>query len=394
MASELRDRVLEVDAATRQHLQTHRRELHAVPELGFKENETATYLIERLDALSLDRLQTGVAGTGIVADIKGGRPGRAVMVRADMDGLPIMEAGDLPFRSTRRGVMHACGHDVHMAVALEVARALADKRSQLPGMVRFVFQPAEEIAGGAKPMIEAGVLSGIDRVVGLHVWAGLPTGQVSVRSGAMMASADGFTLVVRGQGGHGAMPDLTVDAVVIAAQIVTALQTLVSRETSPRAPVVVTLGSIHGGTAFNIIAGEVVIQGTLRTFDAALREQLLKRIAELAGGIATAMRGSCEFRLETAAPPVVNDAAIAGLVAEAAKDVLGTEAVVPFEPLMVGEDVAYFLDARPGCFFLLGGAPDSGPVLHHTAEFRVDERCLAIGYRVMSAAVLRLLEPD
>jgi len=393
MASELRDRVLEVDATTSQHLQTHRRELHAVPELGFKENDTATYLIERLDSLSVDRLQTGVAGTGIVADIKGGRPGHAVMVRADMDGLPITEAGDLPFRSSRRGVMHACGHDVHMAVALEVARALAAHRNQLPGMVRFVFQPAEEIAGGAKPMIEAGVLSGIDRVVGLHVWAGLPTGQVSVRSGAMMASADGFTLVVRGQGGHGAMPDLTVDAVVIAAQIVTALQTLVSRETSPRAPVVVTLGSVHGGSAFNIIAGEVVIQGTLRTFDARLRERLLQRVAELAGGIATAMRGTCEFHLESAAPPVVNDAAIAGLVADVAKDLLGTEAVVPFEPLMVGEDVAYFLDARPGCFFLLGGAPDSGPVLHHTAEFRVDERCLAIGYRVMSAAVLRLLEP-
>ena len=394
MTSELGDRVLGVDAATRQHLQTHRRELHAAPELAFKENETATYLIERLEALSVERLQTGVAGTGIVADIKGGLPGRAVLVRADMDGLPLTEAGELQFRSTRRGVMHACGHDVHMAVALELARALAGNRDQLTGMVRFVFQPAEEIAGGAKPMIEAGVLNGIDRVVGLHVWAGLPTGQVSVRSGAMMASADGFTLTVRGKGGHGAMPDLTVDAVVIAAQIVTALQTLVSRETSPRAPVVVTLGSIHGGTASNIIAGEVVIQGTLRTFDGALRERLLRRMAELAGGVATAMRGSCEFRLDSAAPPVVNDAAIAGLVAEAAKDVLGTDSVVPFEPLMVGEDVAYFLDQRPGCFFLLGGAPDTGPVLHHTAEFVVDERCLLIGYRVMSAAVLRLLQPD
>ena len=394
MSSELRDRVLGVDAATSQHLQTHRRELHAAPELAFKENETATYLVERLEALSADRLQSGIAGTGIVADIKGARPGRAVMVRADMDGLPITEAGDLPFRSTRRGVMHACGHDVHMAVALEVARALAANRNQLHGMVRFVFQPAEEIAGGARPMIEAGVLDGVDRVVGLHVWAGLPTGQVSVRSGAMMASADGFTLIVRGKGGHGAMPDLTVDAVVIAAQIVTALQTLVSRETSPRAPVVVTLGSIHGGSASNIIAGEVVIQGTLRTFDGALRERLLRRIAELAGGVASAMRGSCEFRLDSAAPPVVNDAAIAGLVAEAAEDVLGANKVVPFEPLMVGEDVAYFLDQRPGCFFLLGGAPDSGPVLHHTAEFVVDERCLLIGYRVMSAAVLRLLQPD
>jgi amidohydrolase len=394
MSSELRHRVLEVDPTTGQHLQTHRRELHAIPELAFKEIETAEYLAERLEPLAVDRLETGVGETGIVADIKGAQPGLTVMVRADMDGLPITEAGDLPFRSSRRGVMHACGHDVHMAVALEVARALAEHRDQFAGMVRFVLQPAEEVAGGAKPMIEAGVLDGVDRVVGLHVWAGLPTGQVSVRSGAMMASADGFTLIVRGKGGHGAMPDLTVDAVVIAAEVVTALQTLVSRETSPRAPVVLTLGSIHGGSAFNIIAGEVVIQGTLRTFDAILRERLLQRIAELAGGVATAMRGSCEFRLESAAPPVVNDAVIAGLVAEAAKEAIGTDVVVPFEPLMVGEDVAYFLEARPGCFFLLGGAPESGPVLHHTAEFRVDERCLAIGYRVMMAAVLRLLRPD
>src|SRR5437879_4710118 len=297
MASKPRSAVREPDAAVTQHLITQRRELHAAPELSFKEIEPAHDMAERLDALGVDKLTTGVAGTGVVAEIRGKRPGRSVLVRADIDGLPLTETADLPFRSTRRGVMHACGHDVHMAVALEVARALADHRSELPGMVRFVFQPAEEIGGGAKPMIEAGVLSGIDRVVGLHVWAGLPTGQVSVRSGAMMASVDGFSLIVRGKGGHGAMPDMTVDAVVIAAQIVTALQTLVSRETSPKAPGVMTLGSIHGGTAFNIIAGETVIQGTLRTFDAALREQLLKRIAELAGGIAVAMRGACEFRL-------------------------------------------------------------------------------------------------
>jgi amidohydrolase len=392
MASELLDTLLRVDAATSEHLLRHRRELHATPELAFKETDTARYIAERLDALSVDRLETGVGGTGVVADVKGERPGRAVLVRADMDGLPIAEASDLAFRSGRRGVMHACGHDVHMAIALEVARAFAENRDRLPGMVRFAFQPAEERAGGAKPMIEAGVLDGIDRVIGLHVWAGLPTGQVSVRSGPMMASADWFTLTVRGKGGHGAVPDLTVDAVVIAAQIVTGLQTLVSRETSPKAPVVVTLGSIHGGTAFNIIAGEVVIEGTLRTFDATLRERLLARIAELTRGIATAMRGSCEFRLESGAPPVVNDPTVASLVADAARSVLGDESVVPFEPLMVGEDVSYFLEARPGCFFLVGGAPEGPPVLHHTAEFRIDERCLPIGFQVMTAAVLRLLE--
>jgi amidohydrolase len=394
MARSLRDDLLDIDATTEQRLITVRRELHAQPELSQQEHQTAEYITASLNRLPVDKLRGGVGGTGVVADVGGKLPGRAVLVRADMDGLPLTEAADVSFRSQRSGVMHACGHDVHMAIALELAASLSVNRNRLPGLVRFAFQPAEETAGGANPMIDDGVLEGIDRVIGLHVWAGLPTGQVSVRDAAVMASADMFTLTVRGKGGHGAVPDATVDAVVIAAQIVTALQTLASRETSPRAPVVVTLGSIHGGSAANIIAGEVVIQGTLRTFDAGLRGQLLRRIAELAHGVAQAMRGSCEFRHESGAPPVINDPAIAALVAEAARGVLGEQAVVPFEPLMVGEDFSYFLEQRPGCFFLLGGAPDGGPVVHHTAEFRIDERCLPIGLRVMSAAVLRLVEAD
>jgi amidohydrolase len=394
MTSELLDALLADDAASVQHLVTHRRELHAAPELAFKEIETAGYIADRLDALSVDRLETGVGGTGVVADIKGERPGHAVLVRADMDGLPIQEAGGLAFRSARRGVMHACGHDVHMAIALEVARALAENRDRLPGMVRFAFQPAEECAGGARPMIEAGVLTGIDRVIGLHVWSELPLGQVSVRPDVVMASADQFTLTVRGKGGHGAQPHQTVDAVVIAAQVVGALQTLVSRETAPASPVVITLGSVHGGTAANIVAGEVVIQGTLRTLDRELRTRLLGRIAELAAGTAAAMRGGCEFRHDSAAPPVVNDPRMATVVAEAARGVVGAAGVVAFEPLMVGEDFAYFLEARPGCFFLLGGAPEGARVGHHTAEFRIDERCLPIGFQVMTAAVLRLLQEN
>ena len=392
MTSELLDALLAEDAASVQHLVTHRRELHAAPELAFNEIETAEYIAERLGGLSVDRMETGVGGTGVVADIKGERPGRAVLVRADMDGLPITEAGDLPFRSARRGVMHACGHDAHMAIALEVARALAKNRYRLPGLVRFAFQPAEERAGGAKPMIDAGVLAGIDRVIGLHVWSELPVGQVSVRPNVVMASADQFTLTVHGKGGHGAQPHQTVDAVVIAAQVVGALQTLVSRETAPASPLVITLGSVHGGSAANIVAGEVVIQGTLRTLDRELRTRMLGRIAELAAGVAAAMRGGCEFRHDSAAPPVINDPGTAAVVAEAARGVVGAPGVVAFEPLMVGEDFAYFLEARPGCFFLLGGAPEGPRAGHHTAEFRIDERCLPIGFRVMTAAVLRLLE--
>ena len=394
MASKPRPAVHEPDAAAMQHLITHRRELHAAPELSFKEIETAHYIAERLDALGVDKMTKGVGGTGVVADIRGERPGRAVLVRADMDGLPLTETADVPFRSRRAGVMHACGHDVHLAIALELARTLSQRRHELPGMVRFAFQPAEEQAGGAKPMIDAGVLEGIDRVIGLHVWSQLPTGQVTVPPGVVMASADMFTLIIRGRGGHGAQPHLTVDAVVIAAEVVTALQTLVSREASPMAPVVITLGSVHGGSAANIVAGEVVLQGTLRTFDAALRRHLLERIAQLAEGIAGTMRGSSDFRHDSGTPPTINDPAIASLVSEAAIGVVGKDAVVPMEPLMVGEDFAYFLEARPGCFFLLGGAPEGAPVVHHTPEFRIDERCLPIGLQVMTAAVLRLLQPD
>jgi amidohydrolase len=391
MHSAPRNPVLDLDGPGEQRLLEHRRRLHAIPELSGAEVETAGYIAERLAAVQPDDLRLEVGGTGVVADIKGSGQGRSVLVRADMDGLPLLEAGDLPFRSTRTGVMHACGHDVHMAIALQLAEAFAYHRSEFGGLVRFAFQPAEERAGGAQPMIEAGVLDGIDRVIGLHVWSGLPTGEVSVRRDVVMASADIFTLTITGKAGHGAQPHLTVDAIAIAAQVVSALQTLASRETAPISPVVVTVGSVHGGTAANIIAGEVVLQGTLRTYDKALRSRLLQRIAELSRGIAHAMRGDCDFRLESEAPPVINDPATAQLVEDAARSTIGAERVVAFEPLMVGEDFAYFLEARPGCFFLLGGAPAGQPVVHHTPEFRVDERCLGIGYRVMGAAILALL---
>jgi amidohydrolase len=243
-------------------------------------------------------------------------------------------------------------------------------------------------------MIAAGVLDGVDRVVGLHVWSELPTGKVSIRPDVVMASADMFRLTIKGKAGHGAQPHLTIDAVTIAAQVVSALQTLASRETAPTSPVVITIGSIHGGSAGNIVAGEVVLQGTLRTFDKDVRHRLLQRIEELASGIARSMRGDCSFHLESEAPPVVNDAEIAAQVSAAAESVLGAHNLASFPALMVGEDFAYFLEARPGCFFLLGGEPPGGHSVHHTPSFRIDEGCLAIGYRVMTAAVLRLLTPQ
>lgn len=391
MSSDVRSAIVEVDAGTEQRLVEDRRALHLTPELSGKEVETARYIAERLDRLAIDSLRLDVGGSGVVADIKGSNPGRAVLVRADMDGLPIDETAEVPFRSTRRGVMHACGHDAHMSIALNLADALSRNRDAFPGLVRFAFQPAEEKSGGAQPMIEAGVLDGIDRVIGLHVWSELPVGQVSVRRDVVMASADMFTLTVTGKAGHGAQPHRTIDATLIASAIVTALQTLVSREVAPADPAVITIGSLHAGSAPNIIAGEAVMQGTLRTFDKALRTRLISRIAELADGIARSMRGHCDFKLDSEAPPVINDPSIADIVTDAARGVVGADGVVSFQPLMVGEDFAYFLEARPGCFFLLGAAPEGPPVVHHTPQFRIDERCLAIGYRVMGAAMLALL---
>jgi amidohydrolase len=377
--------------ARQQDLLARRRRFHAEPELAFQEVKTAGIIAEHLERWGLE-VTTGLAKTGVVGTLRGGRPGRGVLVRADMDALPLTESSQLPFQSTNQGVMHACGHDVHMAIALTLAELLASRQEQMPGLIRFAFQPAEEVAGGAKPMVEAGILEGVDRVVGLHVWAGLPVGKVSVRAGPIMASADWFSVTIQGKGGHGAQPHLTADPIIIASHVIVALQTLVSREISPISPAVVTIGSIHGGNAHNIIPDDVVLRGTLRTFDADLRQHLLARIAELSAGIARAMHGDALFEHEAGAPPVVNHTEIAAMVADAAREVVGCEGVIPFEPLMVGEDVSYFLEQRPGCFFLLGGAPDGDPVVHHTAAFRIDERCLPIGLEVLANAVVKMLQ--
>ena len=393
MATSLRDELAGIDAATEQRLVKVRRELHAQPELSFQEHTTAEYITEYLDRWPVDNLKDRVGGTGVVADVRGKLPGGSVLVRADMDGLPLTEAVDVPFRSQRNGVMHACGHDVHMAIALELAASLSVNRHRLPGSVRFVFQPAEEVAGGAEPMIKAGVLDGIDSVLALHVWAGLPLGQIGVRPGVIWGSADWFTIRIEGAGGHGGMPHLTVDAVVIAAQVVSALQVLVSRETSPTTAAVITIGSIHGGTAHNIVAGTVVLQGTLRAFDPSVREHLLTRMDEVASSVAGALRGRAHFERGPGAPPVASDARIAGVVAGAANLVVGADRVIAVDPMMIGEDFSYFLEQRPGCFFLLGGSPADGPRVHHTEGFEIDERCLPIGLQVMARAVLALLEP-
>jgi amidohydrolase len=383
-----------VDAAVdrlREQLVADRRDLHRHPELSDQEVRTAALCAERCEALGY-AVRTEVGGsTGVLADLDSGRPGPTVMVRADTDALPITERDDSrAVRSATPGAMHACGHDGHVAMALGVADVLAGMRASWSGRLRLCFQPAEEIAGGAQPMIDAGAMDGVDRVLGIHLWAPLQVGRVAVGPGPVFGSADEFGLVVRGRGGHGGMPHTSVDPIVCAAQVVTALQSIVSRETSPFDPAVVTVGRIEGGTAFNVIAEEVRIRGTVRAFEQEQRERLLRRVAEVAQGMAASMRCEAEFIRANGCPPVVSDAEVAEVVRRAAVATVGEENVDPGMRMTVGDDVALFLDRAPGCYFLVG-AGDVGRhavAPHHHPEFDIDERCLAVGVGTMSRAVL------
>jgi amidohydrolase len=350
---------------------------------------------ERLRAAGL-AVQEGVGRTGVVGLLDGGQPGPTVALRADMDALPLREREDRPYHSTTPGVMHACGHDGHTAVAVTLAEILARHRGALPGRVKFVFQPAEETVGGAQAMIADGVLEDphVDRVLGLHLWNYLPVGQVGVRDGTIFASADELTIVVHGQGGHGAMPHDAVDPVMVAAHLVTALQTIVSREAPPLEPAVLTIGMIQGGTAFNIIPERVELRGTVRAFDPALREHLLARVAAQARDLAAAFRATVEVTTRLGCAAVINDPATANLVRQAAAAELGAPAVVETPGTTGGDDMADFLARRPGCYFLVGsGNPDRGlAASHHNPGFDFDEAALGVAARVLGRAAIAALQ--
>jgi amidohydrolase len=379
-----------------------RRHFHRHPELSFEEHQTAAAIAAHLRRAGLE-VTEGVGGTGVVGLLRGtgasADAGRTLLVRADIDALPITEANDVEYASQSPGAMHACGHDAHIAIALTLADVLAGMRERLRGNVKFAFQPAEERIGGAAPMIEQGVMRDPDvtAVIGLHIWSPTPVGDVVVQAGPLFASADEVYLKVRGRGGHGAMPHLNVDPIAAAAQIVVAVQTLVSREVSPFQPAVVTFGSIHGGTAFNIVADEVELRGTVRAYDPAVREHLLRRIGEVAEGVAAALRASAEYEVRRGAPACVNDAEIAALVHRAAQETVGAEHVPQGDQRQsVSDDMALFLNAAPGCYFLLGcGNPERGITApHHSPRFDVDEDALPIGVEVMARAALAYLAGD
>ncbi|HWB73176.1 MAG TPA: amidohydrolase [Egibacteraceae bacterium] len=377
-------------------VRTHRRALHRHPELGFAEHRTAEYVESVLDRLGVAHRR--VVGTGVAAVVTGSGPG-CVGVRADMDALPVPEApGRAGYRSEIDGRSHACGHDAHVAVALGLAELLTSVE-ELPGTVALYFQPAEEGPGGAEPMVAAGVLDDPRprAVVALHVSSRFPSGVVAVRSGPSTGSDDAFVITVRGAGGHAAHPETAVDPVPVAAQIVTAVQQLVTREVDPAHPVVVTFGSIHGGRRHNVIAESVVLEGTIRALHHADRELLCRRLSEVATGVAAVHRASAGVEIRHGYPVGVNDAALIGVIAEAARATLGDDRVIVAQkPSLGGEDFyAFGATGVPVAMFYLGVAnPELGITApHHSPGFDLDEAALPAGLAVFAETIRRLLAP-
>ena len=367
-----------------------RREIHREPELGFDTKKTAEKVLDALEGLPLE-VETGLAENGIVATLKGEGGGPTVALRADMDALPIQEETDLPFASEEDGKMHACGHDGHTSMLVGAVRALSQDhlRERLNGSVKFIFQPAEEGGGGGRVMVEEGVAESVSSIFALHLWPGLPFGKAATKAGPIMAAADAFEMRVKGKGGHGAMPHLTTDAVAIAAQIVTALQTVVSREVNPVAPAVLTVGEIEAGFAFNIIPETARLGGTVRTLDADLRKQIPKRMEELARGIARGMRGDAELDYHFSYPVARNDADAAEFALGVIGELFGEENVVELTDSSMGaEDFAFFLEHVPGAFIWLGVGDVSGL---HTPKFAFDEEILPQGSALLAALALESL---
>jgi amidohydrolase len=373
-----------------------RRHFHEHPELGFEEVETSRVVAERLRSFGFDEVQTGVAVTGVVGLLHGSRPGKVVALRADMDALPIHEENEVEYRSRHEGVMHACGHDAHTAMLLGVARMLADKRDAFAGTIKFLFQPAEEGRGGAKAMVEAGVLENphVDAVFGLHVAQDVPAGMVIARDGAAMMGGDMFKITVTGKGGHGALPHLTIDPIVAGSAIVTAVQTIVSRNVDPVTPGVVTIGSFHAGEAANVIPNTAEMTGTIRTVSIEQREMMLERLSMIATGIGKTLRAEVEIDVPFGVPPTVNTPEMAALVREVATGIIGAERVMQGPLISASEDFSEFLAVVAGCFFMVGTKNDDKGMIwgHHHPRFDIDEEPMSVGMAVMAGTALRFLE--
>jgi amidohydrolase len=368
-----------------------RRDLHEHPELGFEERRTAAIVADRLKAFGVDEIHTGIARTGVVGVLRAGSGAGAIGLRADMDALPIGEASGVAHASRTPGKMHACGHDGHTTMLLGAARYLAETRN-FDGTVYLIFQPAEEMLGGGRVMLEDGLLDRfpMTRLFGLHNWPDMPLGTFAVRPGPIMAAADRFTLTLQGQGGHGAMPHTTRDPLLAAAQIVLALQSIVARNVDPVKQAVVSVTQVHGGDAYNVIPQTALIAGTARSFAPEVRDLLERRVGAIAHGIGEALQVEVDVRYERGYPPTVNSEAETDLAADAAADIVGDDRVDrATAPVMGAEDFSYMLEQRPGSYiFLGGGRPEA---LLHSPQYDFNDEALTIGASYWARLVERLL---
>lgn len=381
------------------YTQSLRRDFHRHPELGFREFRTGGIVARELESLGIE-VTKGVGKTGVVGLLEGVRPGPTLLLRFDMDALPILEETGAEYASQNQGVMHACGHDGHTAIGLTVAKMLHAHRDQLAGTIKFCFQPSEEgnngeEVGGAEMMMRDGLLESpkVDMTLSLHLWNEKPLGWLGITRGPIMAGADIFTVRVVGRGGHGAIPDAAVDPIVAAANVVNALQTIVARNVSPLDTAVVSVTNIHGGTAFNVIPPEVRLEGTIRTFDNAVRQKVVERFEQIARGVGEGMGCQVEVEIKRITPALVNEEALTCRVRETAQRVLSESTPDSGYQTMTAEDMAFMQEQVPGCYFFVGSNDrarglDYG---HHHPKFDFDEEAMIRGSALMAAAAMDIL---
>lgn len=370
-------------------MQEIRRYLHMHPEVSFHEHKTAAYIQNFYKQLDIP-FEANVGGNGIVARITGGKPGKTVALRADFDALAIQDEKKVSYKSTVKGVSHACGHDGHTATLLVLAKILWKHREELPGSYVFIHQFAEEVApGGAKPMVEAGCLNGVDAIFGTHLWSQFPSGSINYRSGAMMAGADLFKIKIIGSGGHGAAPHTTVDAITVAASLVVQLQQIISRRINPTSRAVLTVGTFHSGSAPNIIAEEAKLSGTVRIFDIAVQEKIIEEIERVVKGVCLAANAKYEFQYLKGYIPLINHEKETAFLAQVAETIPDVTNVAEMDAIMVAEDFAYYVDKIPGTFFFTGAKPKEGTAYpHHHAKFDFDEQAMIVAAKTLGTAAI------
>lgn len=373
------------------YLQEIRRRLHEYPEISREEKKTAETIAEELKKIGISNIRENIGGHGIIAEINGNKPGKTIALRADMDALQIEEETGLPYSSKNKGVMHACGHDAHVTMLLGAARLLFEKKEELHGNVRLIFQPAEELSprGGSRGMIDGGALDGVDAVFGMHVWPELPLGKVGLKAGPLMAASDHFTVTIKGKPSHAAKPNEGIDALVAGAQFVTAVQTIVSRNADPMKSIVITVGKMNAGTRYNIVAGECELEGTCRTFVPEIRDLAEKRLQTVLDGICTLSGCTGVLNYERGYMALINDTESTEYMSETVKKLYGDEAVVQVEASMTGEDFSFYLDKKPGAFAWIGATKEGDKMYAlHNSHFNPDEDVLWRGVALLTELAL------